>query len=133
MTDGNRIWVVFSDRADWWCLKLLKPGFRHCFAILEHDGGAIAYDPMLHRTDLVPLSSLHGRDVAAWFAQQGMRVLSVSPRQTPRRLAPIRPYNCVEAVKRLLGLHEHFVFTPWQLYLKLQKYNNTQQKSVDIE
>jgi hypothetical protein len=50
-----------------------------------------------------------------------MRVVETRIRPAPRRPAPLRPYTCVEAVKRILGLHAPWVITPWQLYGLLRK------------
>ena len=36
-----------------------------------------------------------------------------------KRPAPLMVFTCVEAVKRVLGLHRRLVFTPWQLYRHL--------------
>jgi len=35
--------------------------------------------------------------------------------------APWMPFSCVEAVKRVLGIHKSFILTPWQLYRFLRK------------
>jgi hypothetical protein len=35
------------------------------------------------------------------------------------RPAPLAPFTCVEAAKRVLGLHDRRVVTPWQLYRRL--------------
>jgi hypothetical protein len=39
------------------------------------------------------------------------------------RLAPVRPFTCVEAVKRLIGIHAPWTLTPWQLFGHLTDEN----------
>jgi len=123
--DGNqtfsgRALVIFSGRADLRWLRLLRPGFRHCFVVLETPGGWISLNPMAHRTDLAVLSVPTGYDLAGWYRAQGLTVLETVPHLPPRRQAPWRPYSCVEAVKRVLGIHDGFVLTPWQLFRHLE-------------
>jgi hypothetical protein len=54
-----------------------------------------------------------------WYRRQGLRVIETSVRAAPLRVAPLRPLTCVEAVKRVLGIHARSINTPWQLYRHL--------------
>lgn len=108
--------VVFSGQADLRWLRLLRPGFRHCFVVLETPDGWISLNPMAHRTDLAVLPVTDAGDLARWYRAHGLTVLETLPRLPPRRQAPWRPFSCVEAVKRVLGIHDGFVLTPWQLF-----------------
>ncbi|SEH45207.1 hypothetical protein [Magnetospirillum fulvum] len=119
---SGRALVVFSGQADLLWLRLLRPGFRHCFVVLGSPGGWISLNPMAHRTDLTVLSVPPDFDLAGWYRAQGLTVVETLPHLPPRRQAPWRPYSCVEAVKRVLGIHDGFVLTPWQLfrYLKIK-------------
>jgi len=112
--------VVFSGQADLCWLRILRPGFRHCFVVLEGAGGWLSLNPMAHRTDLSPVPVPVGFDLAGWYRAQGLTVVETRVRQPPRRQAPWRPYSCVEAVKRILGIHDGFVLTPWQLFRYLE-------------
>jgi len=45
--------------------------------------------------------------------------------------APWMPHTCVEAVKRVIGLHARFIITPWQLYRHLMvQHENTERKEI---
>jgi hypothetical protein len=57
-----------------------------------------------------------------FYRQRGHRVIATTLMIPPRVLAPIRPFTCVEAVKRVLGLRAPWVFTPWQLYCHLLQH-----------
>jgi len=116
--------IVFSDSTDLPWLRLLKPGFRHCFAVLRPKDGWILYQPLSHGTEILPLRLPQGFDLAGWYRQHGFVVVTTRRRTPPMRPAPWGLYSCVEAVKRVLGLHCAWVLTPWQLYRFLQKNDN---------
>ena len=114
-----RAWVVFTDGTELAWLRLLRPGFRHCFAVL-HDGDRwIAVDPLAQRLEVTVPPVAAGFDLPRWFAEQGHTVVPALVRRDLVRPAPWRPFTCVETCKRLLGLHAGFVITPWQLYRHL--------------
>lgn len=112
--------VVFVDQAGLRCLRWLRKGFRHCFVIVRVDRGWIACDPMSHRTDLDIVGDFSADQLAHWYRSLGLKVVQTRVRCAPSRLAPVRPYTCVEAVKHVLGLHAPWILTPWQLYKKLR-------------
>lgn len=118
----RRALVVFSGRADLAWLRLLRPGFRHCFLILGSNDGWLCLSPLAHRTTLTVLPLAADFDAAGWYRDQGLTVVETAyPTDPPRRQAPWRPYSCVEAVKRVLGIHHPLILTPWQLYRFLEK------------
>jgi len=112
--------VVFSGETNIWWLKVLKPGFRHCFAALHKYNRWIIYDPLAHRTDLQIHEDLDSVDLEYWFRQHGHTVIRTFIRSaTPKKLSPA-PFTCVEAIKRLLGLRATTILTPWQLFSYLE-------------
>lgn len=117
----RRALVVFSGAADLWWLRLLRPGFRHCFVALQYDGGWVVIDPLSHYTAIVHLPVDQEFDLPGWYRQHGMLVVDAHFVSPNRRVLPIRPYSCVECVKRILGIRAGFVLTPWQLYRHLNK------------
>ncbi len=119
--DAPRVWVVFRGEAELWWLRLLKPGFRHCFALL-HDGRHwVIVDPLSPFTDVSVLDLPAAFDLPGWYRGMGMAVAPAPVRRGLTRPAPWAPFTCVEAVKRLLGLHAPAVLTPWQLYRRLAR------------
>jgi hypothetical protein len=114
-----RAWVVFCDGCELAWLRLLRPGFRHCFVIL-HDGGHwISVDPLAPLLEVTVPAVAANTDLPAWLAAQGHLVVPATVRRGLRRPAPWGPFTCVETVKRVLGLHARTVFTPWQLFRHL--------------
>ncbi|KAF0112782.1 MAG: hypothetical protein FD149_2342, partial [Rhodospirillaceae bacterium] len=55
-------------------------------------------------------------DLAVLYRNQGLTVVETVLFVPPLRLAPWAPFTCVEAVKRILGIHVRAIITPWQLY-----------------
>ena len=116
--------VAFTGRADLPWLRLLKPGFRHCFAVV-HDGQRwILSDSMAHVTAVRGLDVAWRGDLFPALIAEGYVVVPVRARPVPRRAAPLAPYTCVEAVKRLLGVRRRGVLTPWQLFRHLTNAKN---------
>lgn len=119
--DSGKAWVIFSAQADLAWLKILKPGFRHCAVLLNDGRHWITIDPLSNYTDItvhqVPLEF----DLPLWMKDRGYRIVStqITRKTVP---APLALYSCVEAVKRVLGIHKRLIITPWQLYRYLTNH-----------
>lgn len=111
--------VVFSGAVSLAWLRMLRPGFRHCFALLRSKGEWLYYDPMSHYTFTGVIGAYPVLPLLRVFRARGMHALLVRPDRPPRVAQAWRFYTCVEAVKRVLGLQEPWVLTPWQLYRRL--------------
>lgn len=112
--------VVFSGRADLWWLRLLHPGFRHCFVLVEAAEGWICVNPLAHHTRVELWPAVELEHLLSWLGEQGdLTAVVAAAVPPPRRPAPIGLFSCVEAVKRIVGLHERWVVTPRQLYRRL--------------
>ncbi len=121
--------VVFSGGASLRWLRILRRGFRHCFVAVLSGDCWIFCDPLSHRTDLAAVAGLGVDDLADWYRSLGLTVVVTRTRPTALRLAPIRPFTCVEAVKRVLGIRAPRVFTPWQLFCWLNE--NPAERGID--
>jgi len=117
----SRALVVFSGHADLWWLRLLRPGFRHCFVALQGGYGWVVIDPLSHRTCVARIPASPEFDLAGWYQARGMTVVETRVIAACEKVAPVRPYSCVESVKRILGIQAGFVLTPWQLFRHLNK------------
>lgn len=113
--------VVFADATDLWWLRLLRPGFRHCFVVLATAGGWVIVDPMSHVTSIAYFPFIEEFDLRQWYVQCGLTVVPVKNNTTDKRVAPFLPHSCVESIKRILGIRALTVLTPWQLYRHLNK------------
>ncbi|MBI1208468.1 MAG: hypothetical protein GC191_14435 [Azospirillum sp.] len=111
--------VVFRGGAELWWLRLLKPGFRHCFAMVEQDGQWLSIDALAPFMEVTLVAGVTESELVGWLRSQGMTVVVAALRRGLTRPAPWAPFTCVEAVKRVLGLHRRWLITPWQLYRHL--------------
>ena len=116
----KKAWVVFSGQTDLPWLKILKPGFRHCYVIL-HDGRHwITVDPLSNYMDINIHHFPRDFDFPLWMQSRGHLMISADIEHKDRQ-APWMMFTCVEAVKRVIGLHNRMIITPWQLYCHLNK------------
>jgi hypothetical protein len=122
----QRAWVVFSGETDLFLLRFLKPGFRHCFLLLNDGQCWVSYDPMAHHTEILVHHMPSFFDLPGWLEGRGHRVIEAQISKVVKKPAPPSLFSCVEAVKRVLGIHRAFVVTPWQLYrhLNAAPHNN---------
>lgn len=95
-------WVGFRNNTGLAWLRFLKPGFRHCFVVLRQGGVWVVYDPLAHHTRIDVVAG--DEAFLDHLCEQGCRLIPVRLAEPPLRPAPWRPYSCVEAVKRVLGL-----------------------------
>jgi len=128
---GRRALVVFSGRTELWWLRLLKPGFRHCWVAVEVEGCWVVVNPLSHVTDIAVVRGVTVDALAEGYRRAGLTVVAARTAR-PRRPAPWRAFSCVEAVRRILGLDAGRIFTPWQLFRHLQKnFPNDKNKYLD--
>ena len=115
---AQKAWVVFSGQTDLPWLRFLKPGFRHCYVLLNDGEHWISLDPLSCHTEIMVHHLAPDFDLPAWLRKRNLRVVRADI--TPQTVqAPWSVYSCVEAVKRILGLHDFWVMTPYQLYRRL--------------
>ena len=126
--------VVFTGEADLKWLRILKPGFRHCFAVLETQGRWVIYNPLSHHTEIMVLDGLTALALIERFRARGDRVVPWRLTRVDKKPAPFGVYTCVEALKRVLGIHARRVVTPWNLFkfLKNKKIGKKPLTSVKI-
>lgn len=86
--------------------------------------GWVIIDPLSHRTALSVVEGFSAEELASWYERQGLKAVRTVVRDAPPKAAPMAPATCVEAVKRVLGIHAWTVMTPRQLYDYLIAYRN---------
>ncbi len=121
INEGQNAWVVFSGRTEISWLKFLKPGFRHCYVLINDGERWTRIDPLSHVTEIsVHHHVPHDFDLPGWLQSRGSRVVRAPMNRDITRAAPFMLFTCVEAVKRVLGIHRRGIVTPWQLYRHLK-------------
>jgi len=125
----QRAWVVFTNQTELSFLKLFKRGFRHCF-VLIHDGEHwISVDPMAHYMEVSIQNVPCDFDLPIWLERRGHTVIDAKLSQEMRTSAPFMIFTCVEACKRILGIHKISILTPWQLYKYLKQTSHQEYKN----
>ncbi|MEQ9811420.1 MAG: hypothetical protein RLO50_01465 [Azospirillaceae bacterium] len=115
---GIRAFVAFAGTGKRPWSWFLKPGFRHCFVMLDDGRGWITVEPLSSRIDVARQELAPGEDLPARYLRQGHIVLP-APLARPETADWPQPFTCVAVVKRVLGLRAALVLTPWQLYRHL--------------
>lgn len=128
----QRAWIVFSGRADHAWQRLLRPGFRHCFAALQDEAGWMVLDPLSGRLLVARLAVPAGYDLPGFYRRAGL--MAVGPFLLPEQSlgAPLRglPLNCVSICRAVLGPHAPFALTPAGLYQALTRMSESRKKSL---
>ncbi len=119
-----KAWIVFSHETDLPWLRILKSGFRHCFVILNDGHSWVSFDPLSGHSEISVHHLPPDFDLPGWLEGRGHKVVPASINYAHKRPAPPMLFTCVEAVKRVLGLHSIFILTPWQLYKRLERDNS---------
>jgi len=115
-------WIVFQDETDLTFLKILRRGFRHCFMMIQQEGRWILIDPRANKTDIHLLPHPKDFNFPRYYTEQGKIVVKIPAGQkTPLRVLSPFPVSCVTTLKRVIGLHRFWIFTPYQLYKHLLK------------
>ena len=117
LTVGCEALVVFEDRDDARLLRLLRPGFRHCFCLTGAGRRWTLCDPIKSHLALAAVDGADVHELAGHLTAGGRRVLR-GPVAADAAVAwpGVRPITCVEIVKRLLGVRAAGVVTPRQLH-----------------
>ena len=110
--------VVFHDHGCHWADPLLKRGFRHCFVTVA-DGPYWVEIDGLAGVPHVQVKCGTDFDLAGFYRGHEFTVVEVSIGESPPP-GPLAVANCVGLVKTVIGLYAPLVFTPYQLYRRLE-------------
>lgn len=118
----RRFYVVFQEETSLWWLRLLRPGFRHCYILAPLENNCWLE---LNPTSNFFYFTVHrfgpGYDYLGFLAGQGCSIAEAEVEMVPHRPLPLFFFNCVEFVKHALGINNRLIITPYQLwkYLKM--------------
>jgi len=123
---GHRVpfaYVAFGGTPTHWWTKFLKKGFYHCFLILGNGREWYIIDPVMHFTDFIVVKTRH---IESFFVKKGYQLIRTTPFLPQKISFYLRPYTCVETVRRFLGIQHANLWTPYQLFRHLtqKKENN---------
>lgn len=126
----RRAVVVFHGHGVRGWRRLLRPGFRHCFAAVEQGGYWILFDPQEGRPELRVLAA-SDFGLAAFYRESGFTAVETTVHEAALVL-PVMPATCVAAVKRIIGLRAALVLTPRQLYRRLAADSRAQRPGLTM-
>ncbi|WP_198381228.1 hypothetical protein [Roseomonas sp. KE2513] len=116
------LWLAFGGGADQGWMRMLRPGFRHCFAGLRDEAGWTVLDPLSGRLLVTRLAVDSGFDLPGFWRRAGCRVLGPFVPGAPARALPaVVPLSCVSLCRALLGPAAPFAVTPYGLFRRLEK------------
>ena len=115
---GQRVWIAFGGEADQPWLRLLRRGFRHCFAAIGDEQGWTVLEPLSGRLMVARLPVPAGFDLPGFYRRAGLAVLGpFEPAPARGASAPsLMPFTCVGLCRALLGPGAPFALTPFQLF-----------------
>ena len=118
---GQQVWVIFGGEADQPWLRLLRPGFRHCFTAIGDEAGWTVLEPLSGRLLVARLPVPADFHLPDFYRRAGLAVLGPFAPGEPRaqRLPPLSPLSCVGLCRALLGPDAPFALTPYGLFRAL--------------
>ena len=114
----QQAWIVFGGQADMGWQRLLRPGFRHCFAALRDQAGWLVLDPLSGCLVLARIEVPAGFDLPAFYRRAGLTPLGPFAVGTARTsaLPALLPMNCVGLCRAVIGAQAPFALTPHGLH-----------------
>ncbi len=129
---GQEVWIAFGGEADQPWLRLLRRGFRHCFAALRDEAGWTVVEPLSGRLLVARLTVPAAYDLPGFYERAGLVVVGPfhpGPAR-PVRLPGLLPMSCVGLCRAVLGAGAPFALTPWGLCRRLVKILVQNRKKV---
>ena len=120
MNDNSQIYIAFSDAPQKPYLRPLKSGFRHCFYIQEQPGFFIFFDPLSSHSELMVTTESPLRRLL----DSGFIIVKTAKEKQIESKLMFDLLTCVGQIKRLLGIQNFKIQTPYQLYRYLTKGQN---------
>ncbi|MDR1476625.1 MAG: hypothetical protein LBI17_00675 [Rickettsiales bacterium] len=113
-------YAVFSPHADMPWLRVLRPGFRHCFVLLADGNRVVSIEPLASRIEIASIDAPLGvGPLLDSLEADGMRVVPARLTYTDAGWR-FGVFTCVEVVKRVLGIRAPLALTPYRLYRHLE-------------
>ncbi|WP_137179444.1 hypothetical protein [Roseomonas sp. AR75] len=118
---GQTVWIAFGGEADQPWLRLLRRGFRHCFAAVADETGWTVLEPLSGRLLVARLPVPAAFDLPGFYRRAGLAVLGPFEPGAPRGgwRPGLAPLTCVTLCRALLGSDAPRAMTPYGLFRAL--------------
>ncbi|WP_426959278.1 hypothetical protein [Muricoccus radiodurans] len=131
VTVPQTLWIGFGGGGDQPWLRLLRPGFRHCFGALQDAWGWTVLDPLSGRLLVTRLEVPAAYDLPGFWRRAGCAVLGpFSPAPPAPRGPGLLPFSCVTLCRALLGPGAPLAVTPHGLHRRLMKRLRDRQENI---
>lgn len=114
-----KYYVLFVDGNDRWWMKFLKPGFKHCVLLREYGENLFLYFENLFGDIIVDVVDVPLREIQE--ETQAIVVEYEVPDTEPAHRSVQEIITCVTTLKKIMGIADIRIQTPYQLYLYLLK------------
>ncbi len=104
-------------------LKVLRKGYQHCMIAVQSGAAWQLIDPLSNAFYVTELGVAHPDEIISSFVDQGFDAIPTQRRAPVCAEMPIGFFTCVGVVKRVLGIRNRWVMTPWQLRCVLSPRN----------
>lgn len=115
--------VAYTSETGFRLLRFLRPGFRHCFAIVHVAPYWVVMDSLSDRIALAVLCPRTLADYLVTLHARGYRCQVARARRARNRRLRLSPFSCVEVVKRLLGITNPLILTPFHLFCHISVFD----------
>ena len=131
---GQEAWIVFGGGTDMAWQRLLRPGFRHCFAALRDDAGWLVLDPLSGCLVLARIDVPAGFDLPGFYRRAGLDPVGPFSVGAARATAlpALLPMNCVGLCRAVLGGDAPFALTPFGLHSALTIQLENRKKNLTL-
>ena len=111
MFSDDSVYVVFTKANKMgWIRHLLHRNISHCYVVFPDKGKWVVYDQAVNHTSIFTLDNIN--DILA---------TSIIVKAEANQVGWYYGLNtCVSAVKRLIGINNPFILTPYQLYKRIK-------------
>lgn len=117
----EKLFVVFIGKTDLPWLRILKPGFRHCYIMGLQQGLWFSIDPLANQIEFIIHNLPPHYRLEDWAAAHGGKAVQVNFESLQMRMMPVEMFTCVAFVKRFLRIRRRRIITPYQLYRYLEE------------
>lgn len=111
------IFFTYTNRNYWW-VRFLRPGFSHCYLLIKQDVGYVCVEMSIYSMEVNYYPSI--REFKKTLDKTTVVIKNYTDVNLSLPMPFLRPFTCVEVVKRVLGIKRWTIFTPYQLYRYLK-------------
>lgn len=120
--EGASCAIVIFGSSQLAYLQFLRGGYQHCMVAVQSGGVWQLLDPLSNAFYMTELGIARPDEIISSFAEQGFDAVAAQRLAPVTAEMPFAPFTCVEVVKRVLGIRNRWIMTPWQLRRALFPY-----------